>query len=80
MSALAAGGLATLRLERVVDRILAPWRRASGPGVTIGVVRDDALVVHRSAGLANIELDVPIGPATSFRVASVSGASRGPYM
>ena len=64
--------LATLRLERTVDRILAPWRRADGPGVTIGVVRDDALVLHRSAGLANIELGVPIGPATTFRIASVS--------
>ncbi|HUD58810.1 MAG TPA: serine hydrolase domain-containing protein, partial [Acetobacteraceae bacterium] len=64
--------LTTLRLERVVDRILAPWRRADGPGVTIGVVRDDALVLHRSAGLANIELGVPIGPRTTFRIASVS--------
>jgi D-aminopeptidase len=64
--------LVTLRLERIVDRLLTPWRRADGPGVTIGVVRDDALVLHRSAGLANIELNVPIGPGTTFRIASVS--------
>jgi D-aminopeptidase len=64
--------LTTLRLERTVDRILAPWRRANGPGVTIGVVRDDVLILHRSAGLANIELGVPIGPGTTFRIASVS--------
>jgi D-aminopeptidase len=64
--------LATLRLERILDRILAPWRHASGPGVTIGVVRGDALELHRSAGLANIEPGVPIGPATTFRIASVS--------
>jgi CubicO group peptidase (beta-lactamase class C family) len=60
------------RLERIVDRMLEPWRRPSGPGVTVGLVRDDALVLHRSAGLANIELDVPIGPETTFRIASVS--------
>lgn len=64
--------LATLRLQRVVDALLAPWAQARGPGVTIGVVRDDALVVHRSAGLAHIELGVPIGAETTFRIASVS--------
>jgi len=64
--------LDSLRLQRIVDRLLAPWQGTSGPGVTIGVARDDALVVHRSAGMANIELGVPIGPATTFRIASVS--------
>lgn len=64
--------LATLRLERVVDRLLLRWREANGPGVTIGVVRGDSLAVHRSAGLANIELGVPIDRTTTFRIASVS--------
>ena len=64
--------LAMLRLERIVDRLLEPWRAANGPGVSIGVVRGDELVLHRSAGLANIELGVPIGPSTTFRIASVS--------
>ncbi len=64
--------LATLRLQRIVDRLLAPWEGAGGPGVTIGVVRDDALVLHRSAGLAHIEPGVAIGPGTTFRIASVS--------
>src|ERR1700677_1770045 len=64
--------LEALRLQRLVDRLLAPWQRTAGPGATIRVVRDDALVLHRSAGMANIELDVPIGPATTFRIASVS--------
>ena len=61
-----------LHLERRVDTLLAPWRRPDGPGVTIGVVRDGELVLHRSAGLASIELGVPLGPATTFRVASVT--------
>jgi D-aminopeptidase len=63
--------LAHLRLERIVDRLLAPWR-GNGPGVTIGVVLDGVLVVQASAGLANIELAVPIGCGTTFRIASVS--------
>jgi CubicO group peptidase (beta-lactamase class C family) len=64
--------LATLRLQRIVDQLLAPWAGTNGPGVTIGVVRDDALVLHRSAGLAHIEPGVAIGPGTTFRIASVS--------
>ncbi len=60
-----------LRLERMVERVLAPWR-GTGPGVTIGVVLEDALVVQASAGFANIELAVPIGCGTTFRIASVS--------
>src|SRR5580658_2456912 len=64
--------LTSLRHQRTVDRLLAPWQSTTGPGVTIGVVREDALVLHRSAGMANIELGIPIGPATTFRIASVS--------
>ena len=64
--------LTSLRCQRIVDRLLAPWQGTTGPGVTIGVVREDALVQHRAAGMANIELGIPIGPGTTFRIASVS--------
>src|ERR1019366_7898448 len=64
--------LESLRLQRIVDRLLAPWRWTTGPGVTIGVVREDTLVLHLAAGMANIEMGVPIGPGTTFRIASVS--------
>jgi len=64
--------LTSLHLQRIVDHLLAPWQGTTGPGVTIGVVREDALVLHRAAGMANIELGIPIGPATTFRIASVS--------
>ncbi|MGH7082047.1 MAG: serine hydrolase domain-containing protein, partial [Acetobacteraceae bacterium] len=36
------------------------------------MVRDGQLVLHRHAGLANLDLEVPIGPETTFRVASVT--------
>jgi D-aminopeptidase len=58
--------------RRLVGRLLAPWRGGYGPGVTIGVVLGRELVVHESAGLASIEHNVPIGPQTTFRIASVS--------
>lgn len=59
-----------LRLERRVGLMLAPL--GDGPGAAVGVARDGALLLRRSAGLASIELGVPIGPGTTFRIASVS--------
>jgi D-aminopeptidase len=60
-----------LRLERRVDGILGAFS-ATTPGATIGVVQGGALVVHRSAGMASLEFGIPISPATTFRIASVS--------
>ncbi len=61
-----------LLLRRHVERLLAPWDHDDGPGATIGIVLGNELAVHASAGMANIELGVPIGPSTTFRIASVS--------
>lgn len=59
-------------LERRVDAVLAPFAARPGPGMTIGIVLEGRLAVHRHAGLASLEHGVPIGPATRFRIASVS--------
>ena|SRR5215472_10331819 len=59
-------------LGRRVERLLVPWGRRSGPGVAIGVVLGHELVVHASTGMASIEHSAPIGPNTTFRIASVS--------
>lgn len=64
-------GLDLLRLQRGVAALLQPWDKP-GPGVTAGVVLDGALVAHQAVGLASLELGVPIGPDTCFRIASVS--------
>lgn len=61
-----------LRLDRQAERLLAPWNRPDLPGVALGIVRDGALAVHRQAGQASLELGVPIGENTAFRIASVS--------
>ena len=66
------GDLDRLLLRRRVERLLAPWRRTDGPGVTLGVVLGRELVVHESAGMASLEFGVPIGTQTTFRIASVS--------
>ncbi len=62
--------LEKLRLARHLEAVLAPF--AGGPGATIGVFRDGETLAHVSGGLASLELGVPIGPATRFRIASVS--------
>ena len=59
-----------IRLERRVERLLD--LPPGAPGATIGIARDGKMLVHRSAGLASIELGVPVGPDTTFRIASVS--------
>lgn len=59
-----------LRLERCLEALLAPF--AGAPGATIGVFQDGQTLAHASNGLASLELGVPIGPATRFRIASVS--------
>jgi len=64
--------LDTIALSRRIDRLLDPWRGKAGPGVTIGAARDGAMLLHANAGLANIDLAVPITPETTFRIASVS--------
>jgi D-aminopeptidase len=61
-----------LRLSRRIDHLIEPWNGPKTPGCTIGVVMEGALVLHRSAGMASVELGQPIGPETCFRVASVT--------
>lgn len=68
----AMGDLAELRLRRRVEQLLAPWSGAGSPGMTIGVVREGRMAVHACAGMADIELGVPVTEATTFRIASVS--------
>src|SRR3954471_8291539 len=59
-------------IARRVEALLAPYAGKAAPGMTIGVVRGGRLSVLASAGPASIEHGVPIVPAASFRIASVS--------
>ena len=59
-------------LARRVDRLMAPWDRKDGPGMVVGVVRGGTLVLHRQVGMASLELGIPLGPDSVFRIASVS--------
>lgn len=55
-----------------VDELFAAWDRQDSPGCSLGVSLDGALVYERGYGMANLELGVPITPASVFHVASIS--------
>lgn len=55
-----------------VDEMFAQWNRPDSPGCSVGVSRDGLTVHERGYGMANLELDVPITPASAFEAASIS--------
>jgi len=61
-----------LRLERALDQRFARYAAPGSPGLIVGVRRGDSVEFVKGWGLASIEHGVPIGPATRFRIASVT--------
>jgi CubicO group peptidase (beta-lactamase class C family) len=57
---------------RAIDRVFNAWSNNDGPGCAVGVSRDGSPIVERGYGMANLETNTPITPASIFHVASVS--------
>ena len=55
-----------------VDRLFAGWDSPDSPGCAMSAMRDGQIVLARGYGVANLECDIPITPASIFHVASVS--------
>jgi CubicO group peptidase (beta-lactamase class C family) len=53
-----------------IDKIFS-WATPTSPGCTVAVARNGTPVVNRAYGLADLERDVPLSPATVFDVGSV---------
>ena len=64
--------IATIALERRVDALFARYTKPGSPGAVVAVMREGEIEICKGYGLASIELGVPIGPRTRFRIASVS--------
>ena len=64
--------IATIALERRVDALFARYTKSGSPGAVVAVMREGEIELCKGYGLASIELGVPIGPRTRFRIASVS--------
>ena len=58
--------------DRIDDLMGRVMRQAHIPGVSVAIVRDGKLVRATSYGVANLEYDVQVTPATPFQIASSS--------
>jgi CubicO group peptidase (beta-lactamase class C family) len=59
-------------VTRRIDTLFARFERPGSPGCALGVYRDGRLVYAQGYGSAQLELDVPITPATVFDIGSTS--------
>jgi CubicO group peptidase (beta-lactamase class C family) len=59
-------------VTRRIDTLFARFERPGSPGCALGVYRDGRMVYARGYGSAQLELDVPITPATVFDIGSTS--------
>ena len=55
-----------------VDAVFADYASDAGPGCSLGVIRDGRLIHATGYGAANLDHGIPNGPATIFRIGSVS--------
>jgi len=58
--------------NRWVDSIFAPYGSTASPGCAVGIVRDGQLAFAKGYGMADLEHDTPITPATRFYISSLS--------
>jgi CubicO group peptidase (beta-lactamase class C family) len=70
--ALAQAQNLTPDITKRVDDVFAKWDRKDSPGCALGVYKDGNVVYKHGYGMANLNDDVPIAPATVFHVASMS--------
>jgi CubicO group peptidase (beta-lactamase class C family) len=61
----------SLMASRVDAYVIAQLHAQHIPGISLGVARDGQLIKTSGYGLANIELDVPVTPASVFQTGSV---------
>lgn len=58
--------------EQQIDSLFAKWDKPNTPGAAVLVIQDGKVVLRKGYGMANIEHNVPITPATVFNIASTS--------
>lgn len=59
-------------LQANVDSLFKKYTRPGSPGLAVLIVKDGKVLLKKGYGLANLEFNVPITPATVFDIASVS--------
>ena len=64
--------LPAARSDEVDDYVNAEIQKRHVPGVSLAVIMDGKVVKAQGYGLANVELNVPAGPETVYKIGSVS--------
>jgi len=59
-------------LSARVDKIFAQWDKPDSPGCALTVIKDGQLIYKRGYGLANLEHNIPMSPASILDTGSVS--------
>jgi CubicO group peptidase (beta-lactamase class C family) len=60
------------KIAAKVDKLLSNYNFKNGPGLSLAVIKDGAIVYKKGFGIANLEYGIPITTSTVFQVASVS--------
>ncbi|WP_428666094.1 serine hydrolase domain-containing protein [Runella sp.] len=55
-----------------IDAVFKRYDLPNRPGCAVGIIRNDSLIFKKGYGMANLEYDIPITPASVFDIASVS--------
>jgi CubicO group peptidase (beta-lactamase class C family) len=55
-----------------VDKVFEQWNKTDSPGCALGIYQNGQIVYKHGYGMANLNDDIPITPATVFHVASMS--------
>ncbi len=55
-----------------ISQLLSNYDFKNGPGLSLAVIKDGAIVYKKGFGIANLEYGIPITTSTVFQVASVS--------
>jgi CubicO group peptidase (beta-lactamase class C family) len=55
-----------------VDQLFKEWDKPASPGCALAIMRDGHILYERGYGMADLDHDVKITPATVFHVASMS--------
>jgi CubicO group peptidase (beta-lactamase class C family) len=68
----APASAATLSPEQQVDALFAKWDKRDTPGCAVEVIRDGKVLFRKGYGMADLEREVPISPASIFNIGSTS--------
>lgn len=55
-----------------VDKVFAQWDKPDSPGCELAVIKDGPIVYKRGYGMANLEHNIPMSPASIMDTGSVS--------